>query len=246
MHEQAKYLPVGDKGLLVEFGRSISPGINRRVRSFALALDKSTLPGIIEYIPTYRSVLIFYDPFVWEVGPLVDRLGDIENSLSKIRLPDPSIYFLPVAYGGEYGPDLHKVCGHTGFTGSKVIDIHTSVNYLIYMLGFTPGFPYLGGMDERISTPRHETPRIKLPAGSVGIAGSQTGIYPVESPGGWQIIGRTPVKLFDPHKDKPVLLNPGDYIRFFEISGEEYRQIAKEVENDRYTVKVRAFTDGEG
>ncbi|HZK17863.1 MAG TPA: 5-oxoprolinase subunit PxpB [Clostridia bacterium] len=246
MYEQAKYLPVGDQGLLVEFGQSISPGINKMVRGFALALDKSDIPGITEYIPTYRSVLIFYDPLVWEIGSLIARLGDIENSLSKIKLPEPSIFYLPVAYGDEYGPDLNNVCHHTGFTKDEVVNIHTSVNYLIYMLGFTPGFPYLGGMDERISTPRHETPRIKLLAGSVGIAGSQTGIYPVESPGGWQIIGRTPVKLFDPLKEKPVLLNPGDYICFFEVSSEKYRQIAKEVESDRYVVKVSALTEGEG
>lgn len=245
MYERAKYLPAGDKGLVVEFGNAISPEINNKVRSFALALENAAISGLVEYIPTYRSLLILYDPLVWKPDLLVARLRELETSLASMKLPNPNIYYLPVSYGGEFGPDFPFVCQYTGLTREDVVKIHTGGKYLIYMLGFTPGFPYLGGMDERISVPRLDTPRIKIPAGSVGIAGNQTGIYPVESPGGWRIIGRTPVKLFEPLSKKPVLLNAGDYVCFFEVTLEEYRQIAEEIEKGEYTVKISEYAGEE-
>ena len=173
-------------------------------------------------------------------------MQELEDNLAVIELPKPSVYYLPVAYGGEFGPDLSFVSKHTGLTGEEVIKIHTGTDYLIYMLGFTPGFPYLGGMDSRLATPRLATPRTKIPAGSVGIAASQTGIYPVQSPGGWQLIGQTPVKLFEPTAQKPVLLNAGDYIRFFEVTPEEYRLIAASAEKGEYTVRIGEYSGGEG
>lgn len=242
MYEQARYLPAGDKGLVVEFGNAISPEINNKVRSFALALEETDMAGLVEFIPTYRSLLLIYDPLVWKPGHLTARLRELESGLGTMKLPEPDIYYLPVVYGGEFGPDLAFVCRHTGLSEEEVIRTHTGVKYLTYMLGFTPGFPYLGGMDGRLAAPRLDNPRLNIPAGSVGIAGSQTGIYPVDSPGGWRIIGRTPVRLFQPGGKKPVLLSAGNYIRFFSVTPEEYQQITVEIIQGLYKVKVSKYT----
>jgi KipI family sensor histidine kinase inhibitor len=246
MYERARCLPAGDRNLVVEFGDTISPEINRKIRDFAYALDMTGLAGIHEYVPTYRSLLLTYDPLIISYDDLIKRLQDLENNLAAVDLPKPNVYYLPVAYGGEFGPDLPFVCEHAGLTSEEVIKIHTGTSYLIYMLGFTPGFPYLGGMDTKIAAPRLDSPRTKIPGGSVGIAGSQTGIYPLQSPGGWRLIGQTPVKLFEPAAQKPVLLNAGDYIRFFEVTPEEYHHIAGSAEKGGYTVKISEYIGGEG
>ncbi|AVX21754.1 sensor histidine kinase inhibitor, KipI family [Carboxydocella sporoproducens DSM 16521] len=245
MYDKARFLPAGDKGVVVEFGNSISKEINKKIRSLMLAIEQAELPGIMELIPTYRSLLVLYEPLAWKYGDLILQLEKIEANLGALKLPEPQVILLPVVYGGEYGPDLNFVSEHAKLTPEEVIKIHTGTDYLIYMLGFTPGFPYLGGMDERIATPRLQTPRTKIPAGSVGIAGSQTGVYPIESPGGWQIIGRTPVKLFDPAREKPVLLQAGNYVRFYQITPEEYQEIAQLVEKGQYIVKSENYGEKE-
>ncbi|GAW27611.1 MULTISPECIES: 5-oxoprolinase subunit PxpB [unclassified Carboxydocella] len=245
MYDKARFLPAGDKGVVVEFGNSISKEINKKIRSLMLAIEQAELPGIMELIPTYRSLLVLYEPLAWKYGDLILQLEKIEANLGSLKLPEPQVILLPVVYGGEYGPDLNFVSEHAKLTPEEVIKIHTGTDYLIYMLGFTPGFPYLGGMDERIATPRLQTPRTKIPAGSVGIAGSQTGVYPIESPGGWQIIGRTPVKLFDPAREKPVLLQAGNYVRFYQITPEEYQEIAQLVEKGQYIVKSENYSEKE-
>lgn len=246
MYEQARYLPAGDKGLVVEFGNSISPEINYKVRSFSFALEQAGLSGIVEYIPTYRSLLILYDPLVWHPDLLVARFQELERSLSTVKLPQHNVYYLPVVYGGEMGPDFPSVCRHTGLTRNDLIKAHTDTTYLVYMLGFTPGFIYLGGMDERIATPRLDNPRLSVPAGSVGIAGNQTGIYPAESPGGWRIIGRTPVKLFQPLSSKPVLINAGDHVCFIEVTLEEYHELTGQIERGEYNIKKSQIMAKEG
>ena len=160
--------------------------------------------------------------------PLVERLRGLLGNLDRIEIPPSDVLEIPVLYGGEMGPDLEFVAQHSGKTPEEVVKIHTSTEYLIYMLGFTPGFTYLGGMNEEIATPRLKTPRVKIPAGSVGIAGAQTGVYPIDSPGGWQLIGRTPVRMYDPDRATPILPQAGQYIRFYAIDQAEYDRIAAE------------------
>lgn len=240
MYDKPKYLLAGDSTLIVEFGDKIEEAVNSKIRSLNLAIVNGNIPGIKEMVPTYRSLMIIYEPDVIELDHLKNRIDEIQAKLSELKLPEARVIEIPTLYGGEYGPDINFVAEHNKISVEEVISIHTSVEYLIYMIGFTPGFPYLGGMSDKIATPRLNTPRTKIPAGSVGIAGAQTGIYPIESPGGWQLIGRTPVKLYDPYRDEPVLLNAGDYIKFKAIDEKEYKNILKAEENGTYRIKIRA------
>jgi KipI family sensor histidine kinase inhibitor len=203
-----------------------------------MAIQKSQIAGIYEMIPTYRSLLIQYNPIEIEVNNLIEKLMEIENNLDSIDLPKPRIIEIPTIYGGEFGEDLNFVAEHNGISADEVIKIHSSVDYLIYMLGFTPGFPYLGGMSDKIETPRLKTPRTKIPGGSVGIAGKQTGIYPIDSPGGWQLIGRTPVRLYDPKRSTPIILRAGDYLRFIPITRDEYDCIRNLEDKNQYEIKI--------
>lgn len=227
MYDKPRFLLAGDRGLLVEFGAAIDPEINRKVRQIFLSLEKMPIHGVTEAIPTYRSILVFYDPIRIDVEKLKKEILDRENKPDKLEIPPPETVEIQVAYGGDFGPDLEFVSHHNKLTLDEVIQIHTSGTYLIYMLGFTPGFPFLGGLSEKIFTPRLENPRLVVPAGSVGIANNQTGIYPIDSPGGWQLIGRTPIKLYDPTGSPPILLKAGNYLRFKRISREEFHEIAK-------------------
>lgn len=238
MYRKAKFLPAGDQSLVMEFGNTISPEINGRIRNMVKAIDNSSVEGITELIPTYRSLQIFYNPLKIDYASLLSILENLENSLGDEADSSYRIFEIPTIYGGEYGPDIDFVAEDNNLSVKKVIEIHSSRDYLIYMLGFTPGFSYLGGMDERIATPRLENPRTRIPAGSTGIAGSQTGIYPIDSPGGWQLIGRTPIKLYNPEDDPPVLLKAGDYVRFKPVDEEEYRRIKDLVDRNEYEIKI--------
>jgi len=226
MYDKPRFLLAGDRGLLVEFGASIDPEINQKVRQIFLSLEKTPIDGVTEVIPTYRSILTFYNPFRSDPERLKKEILDRENSLDKWEIPPPETIEIQVAYGDDFGPDLEFVAQHNNLTPEEVIQIHTSGTYLIYMLGFTPGFPFLGGLSEKIFTPRLEKPRQLVPAGSVGIANNQTGIYPIDSPGGWQLIGKTPIKLYDPTGSPPILLRAGNYLKFKKISREEFQEIA--------------------
>lgn len=237
IYEEPRFLAGGDKAIFVEFGDTIDPELNRRVRHLMLAIEKARVPGVIETVPTYRSLLVYYEPLQVSPGKLRKTLYLLAQQSEQSEFPKPKILEIPTVYGSEYGPDLEFVATCNSLSAQEVIEIHTGTPYLIYMLGFIPGFPYLGGMSPRIATPRLKTPRIKISAGSVGIAENQTGIYPAESPGGWQIIGRTPLKLFEPSREPPALLQAGNYLTFSSITPGEFTRIREEVEGGTYPVK---------
>ena len=247
MNELApKVLPVGDSAVLVEFGDSIEPEVNDRVYAFAASVTSAGIAGVEELVPTYRSLLVQYDLHKVTYEDLAVRLEDLTQAAegpTDTAERGSVVVHIPVAYGGEYGPDLGDVADHNGLSSQEVIDIHSGTGYRVFMLGFAPGFPYLGGMDERIACPRLQTPRVRVPAGSVGIAESQTGVYPNESPGGWRIIGRTPVKLFDPNAEPPAAILPGSKVVFDPVSESEYQSIAGEVESGNYTIEIRTGQD---
>lgn len=237
MYDKPRFLAGGDKAFFIEFGNAVAPELQHRVQRLMLVIQNEIIPGLVEAIPTYRSLLIHYDPLQTNPKELRDRLEGLEQRLEDSEFPKPMVTEIPVVYGGEYGPDLEFVAKHHGLTPEEAVQIHTSTTYLIYMLGFLPGQPYLGGMSPRIATPRLETPRSKVLRGSVGIAGDLTGIYAVESPGGWQIIGRTPVRLFDPNKESPALLQAGNYVTFVRITPQEYTKIEGMIQQGTYKVK---------
>ncbi len=240
--DNISFLDAGEQGLVVEFGTSIDPGINHRVHRAGARIIAARIPGIIEIVPTYRSVLVYFDPLTIGRRQLGERIRTLigDGGAEEAAAKTGRVIEIPVGYGGELGPDLDFVARHAGLAPDEVIAIHTSVPYLVYMIGFTPGFPYLGGMSERIATPRLEKPRTAIPAGSVGIAGGQTGIYPVASPGGWRIIGRTPVKLFDPAAADPFLFAAGDHLQFKAVTAEEYAAVAGQVAAGTYAPISRA------
>jgi len=226
MYDKPRFFLAGDRGLFAEFGASIDPKINQKVRQIFLSLEKTPIDGVVEIIPTYRSILIFYNPSLSNPERLKQEIVDRENSLDKWEIPPPETIEIPVCYGDNFGPDLAFVAQQNNLTPEEVIQIHTSGTYLIYMLGFTPGFPFLGGLSEKLFTPRLENPRQLVPAGSVGIANNQTGIYSIDSPGGWQLIGKTPIKLYDPTGAPPILLKAGNYLKFKQISRKEFLELA--------------------
>ncbi len=236
---EVRYLISGDSTLVVEFGDKISPEINGRVIALMRALDQRRLAGIVEMLPTYRSLGINYDPLMISMEELKGEVEILRGELWVSYKFRQRTIEIPVAYCGEYGPDIENVAGHSGLDVEEVVRIHSTGEYLVYMLGFTPGFPYLGGMDKKIATPRLDVPRKLISAGSVGIAGTQTGIYPIDSPGGWQIIGRTPLKLFDATSDKGFLLEAGDILKFVPVDADEYERIKKELDQNTYRVGIK-------
>lgn len=243
MYDTPRFLPGGDSAIFMEFGNAILPEIGSRVRQTSLRIQSARIPGVREVIPTYRSLLVCYDSLKITFEELAGKLELIAMEKESAPLPQPKVSKIPVLYGGEFGPDLPYVARYHGITPEEVVKIHTSTLYLIYMLGFMPGFAYLGGISEKIATPRLTVPRLKVPAGSVGIAGTQTGIYPSDSPGGWQIIGRTPAKLFDPKREPPSLLEAGNYLSFESVSAEEFRRVEKEVARGNYKISEMSLNE---
>jgi len=231
--------PLGDSAIIVRLGEQADLQTNTKVRMIANYLEQHPFAGMIEFIPAFTSVTVVYDPVevFWRenkdphAGGLLYPYDYVERQLRQMLASieeaaevTPRIVEIPVCYGGEFGVDLAYVASLNSLSEDEVIEIHASGEYLVYMLGFAPGFPYLGGMDKRIAAPRKQTPRLAIPAGTVGIAGEQTGVYPIETPGGWQLIGRTPLSLFLPAKQPPTLLEAGNRIRFYPISRREYDQ----------------------
>lgn len=217
----------GDQGLLMEFGDAIDPTVNQRIRAVVLALEADPPRGLVEVIPTYCSIIVVYDP--WLINPeiLTPILSAMNNCLEETRIPEPETTVLPVCYDPLLGPDIEGLAKLHNLTIQEVVDLHTAPLYPIYMLGFTPGFPYLGGLSEKLYTPRLDSPRKKVPAGSVGIANNQTGIYSIESPGGWRLIGLCPIRIFDPERKNPILLKAGNLLKFQAIDLETFHEIKK-------------------
>lgn len=206
--------------MLVEFADEISPTVNRQVRTLLAALDATPPPGLLDLIPAYRTLLILYDPILLTDEQLIAHLSSL--TWGESSTPPARSITIPVIYGGEYGPDLDAVAEHSGLTPEEVIVRHSSAIYLVYFIGFSPGYPYLGGLDPALHTPRLTQPRLLVPAGTVAIGGQQTGIYPQATPGGWRLIGRTPTRLYDPDAAEPFLLRPGDEVRLRPIGANEY------------------------
>ena len=237
---KVQLLVAGECGLVVEFGAIISPKINVLVQQLVHLLHAKNIKGIRELVPTYRSVAVYFNPLVitrQELSQLIIEMIKGLHQLDREYLGSKVVH-IPVCYGGVLGPDLEFVARTIGLSAQEVIEIHTSKPYLVYMLGFTPGFPYLGGLPDQIAVPRQEKLRINIPAGSVGIGGNQTGFYPTESQGEWWLIGRTPIKAFNPKDSNPFLVSAGDYLHFVDVGIDEYFSIRQEVENGRYKPKV--------
>ncbi len=218
--------PVGDRAISIDFGQVIDSKINRHIRQTIERIKELQLEGIIELVPTYCALLVEYDAMLYSYSEICNIIEPtLEEGMADTINELVTVVEVPTVYGGEFGPDLSFVASHNHLKEDEVISIHSGTDYLVYMLGFIPGFTYLGGMDTRIATPRLSSPRTLIPAGSVGIAGEQTGTYPSDSPGGWQIIGRTPVTMYDMSKAQAALLNAGDYVRYVPIDESEFHRI---------------------
>jgi inhibitor of KinA len=220
----AHLTPLGDAALLIHFEPAIDGALNARVLSLAEHVRAHQVPGVRDIVPAYASCAVHFDPLRTDRTALDAAIREAIVRSEGATEPSarPSTIEIPVCYGGLLGPDLAAVARFAGCSEPEVVRLHVEQEYRVFMIGFLPGFAYLGTVDERIAAPRHDTPRALVPAGSVGIAGRQTGVYPTDAPGGWQIVGRTTVQLFDPSAPRPALLSPGDTVRFVPISSADY------------------------
>lgn len=221
----------GDRCLMIEVGRHVDPQINRTVHAVAESLLEQAIPGVTDVVPAFTTVAVHYRPEAIEpdaaqqATPHLRLVSAIEAVLARgvtaTRTAQRTVE-IPVCYGGEFGPDLEEVASSCGLTAQQVIELHGASDHMVYMLGFAPGFPYMGGLDPRLAMPRRKTPRVRIPAGTVAIAREQSAVYTLETPGGWNLIGRTPIELFTPRANPPALLQPGDRVRFVPISREQF------------------------
>ncbi|MFD6210925.1 5-oxoprolinase subunit PxpB [Peribacillus sp. NPDC060253] len=234
-----KLSPLGDSAIVITFGNGMEYSIHKKIKLFLDSLEDEPFVGFIECVPAFTNLTVFYDPLVIyknqkqsngmeDISPYEVVRSILDMKLQGIqegkKLTHRTVS-IPVCYGGEYGPDLEYVARYNNLTTDEVIHIHSTGEYLAYMIGFAPGFPFLGGLSEEIATPRRSSPRMTIPTGAVGIAGMQTGVYPISTPGGWQLIGQTPTKLFLPNVNPPSLLQAGDIVKFHPISNQEYEEM---------------------
>ena len=233
-----KFFPAGDHAMVVEFGSIIAENINQKVHALAGWIEEKQIEGVVELLPTVRSLMIYYDCHVVSFEQLKRKVSEFDDTKVSAGAEKKKITKVPCCYGARFGSDLHDMEKILGTDKDEIIRIHSSVCYKIYMLGFLPGFVYLGGLDKRIEVPRLSSPRVKINPGSVGIGGNQTGVYPVASPGGWRLIGGTPLDFYDPDREKPILCNAGEYIRFVPIHIDEYYDIRQLVLKGQYEPEV--------
>lgn len=222
-----RFQPASDQSLLIYFGEKITLKANEQVRKLLHLLEAEPIAGVRNLHPAYCSLLVKFNPLKWRHDGLEKELREYLARLDKVRLPEPRHVEIPVCYGGEYGPDLDEVAALHKTTPEQVIELHSSASYLVYFLGFVPGFAYLGELSSELVTPRLATPRKRVPAGSVGIAGNQTGVYPFETPGGWRLLGRTPVSMFRTDRDGLSLLSIGDRVRFVPTSRDRFAELSR-------------------
>jgi inhibitor of KinA len=239
---KVRFLSAGDRALVGEFGDRVDRALSNDVLRLDASLHSSRLPGVVETVPTFRSLMVHYDP-------LVTSRADLERSITSLldRQSGPrgaaTLWRVPVCYEGSFAPDLPEVAHLTGATPSEVVALHSGTRYHVYMLGFLPGFPYMGDLPHQLALPRRADPRLRVPAGSVSIATTLTAIYPYESPGGWHLIGATPIRLFDPSRPRPALLTPGDIVQFEPIDPASFASIRKAVDSGYYLVGSEPITD---
>jgi len=222
-----RIVPVGDATMVVEFEERIDPAVNARAIAAAEALRAAAIPGVRDVVPTYRSVAVYYDPLLTDYERFVWRLEDAIAAPAPAASIEHACIRVPVCYGGDFGPDLPEIARFARVSEAEVIEIHISRTYRVFMLGFMPGFAYMGLVDSRIAVPRRETPRVRVPPGSVCVAGVQTSVHPVEAPSGWHLIGRTPVRPFDPSRRDPFLMKPADEVQFYPIGRDEFDRLEK-------------------
>ena len=230
--EDVKFLTCGDCAVTVAFRQEIREDTNRKIRYLAEKLQNAGIHGLLETVLTYCSLTVYYEPLVLSRRKLEQQVLRFLSAYRPDTAGKKRVFEIPVCYEGEFAPDMEDVCQLTGLSREQVVSLHSGVDYLIYMLGFLPGFPYLGGMDPRLEAPRLDSPRTRIPPGAVGIGGKQTGIYPLASPGGWRLIGRTPAAIYDPDRAKPIAYEAGDYIRFRPISEDEFYRLRESGQTD--------------
>jgi KipI family sensor histidine kinase inhibitor len=234
-----RFLPAGDLAVSVELGEEISVEVNTRVRALEYLVDQKAVPGVVETVPTYRALLVYYDPSIVGYEALCAQLGALAEQATTTTMPPAREIELPCCYEGELGPDLEAAARRLELPVDEMIRLHAGAEYVVYFIGFTPGLPYMTGAPQRLNIPRLDTPRVKVPAGSVAIGGIQCCVYSVESPGGFWLLGRTPVRLYDPDAAEPILLKPGDRVRFRRIERREFDELAARVATGRYRPAIR-------
>jgi inhibitor of KinA len=230
-----RFLPAGDTAVIVEFGDRIDRVVSDRVLRLSALVRAANLPGVVETVPTFRSLMVHYDPLATTSANLNAALEELLDS-SRGEAKPVKLWRIPACYAASHAPDLAEVAQRTGLSAAEVVRLHSGTRFHVYMIGFVPGFPYMGDLPELLALPRRIDPRIRVPAGSVAIATNMTAIYPLESPGGWHLIGTTPIRLFDLRRPRPALLSPGDAVRFEPVAVAEFDAIRAAVAADAYQV----------
>jgi inhibitor of KinA len=231
----ARFLIAGDSAVVVEFGDRVERALSERVLRLSANVRAANIRGVLETVPTYRSLMVLHDPLTIETRRLIAELEALVHA-SATEAKMARLWHIPACYGEAHAPDLGDVAARTGLTEADIVQRHSSIVFHVYMLGFVPGFPYMGDLPAALVLPRRTDPRVKVPAGSVAIAAGQTAIYPVESPGGWHLIGATPVRLFDVRSPRPALLAPGDKVQFTRVTSAEFEEIRAAVNANAYHV----------